>query len=95
MIRPRRVKINHRYWTLVRDRLPPDVDGRCDSPELTNKKIRVRPSLKGERGLTVTIHELLHAGQWNLDEEFVTNLAEDIGKVLWNLGYRSTDPNWP
>lgn len=50
----------------------------------------IRPGLKNRRKLEIILHELLHAADWAKDEEWVTETAEGMSKVLWNLGYRPT-----
>ena len=64
--------------------------GDCDSPQTKNKQIRVRSDLDGEERLEVIIHELLHAGGWHRDEEYVEQEAKDIAHILWRIGYRDT-----
>ena len=82
------VTILGKRWQLVRGRLPKDVDGYCDPPDKPGKCITIRKSLRGRREAEIVLHECLHAAFWNIDEETVTQVAEDISKVLWRLGYR-------
>ena len=70
------------------NRLSKDSDGNCDDPKTQPRKIRVRKSLEGRRKLEVTLHELLHASYWDLDEEAIDTTARDIAGILWRLGYR-------
>ena len=63
-------------------------DGRCDPPDRPHKTISIARRLRGERQLDVLLHELLHACNWQLDEEHITQTATDIARVLWRLGYR-------
>lgn len=69
-------------------RVPGDRDGDCDPPNVKNKTIRVRRSLRGERRLAIAIHEMLHAAGWHIDEGFVEKFAEDAARALWKDGYR-------
>lgn len=82
------ITILSRRWQLVRGRLPKEVDGYCDPPTKPGKCITIRKSLRGERELTVLVHEALHAAGWHIDEGFVTQFAEDVGRMLTRLGYR-------
>jgi len=50
--------------------------------------IRVRKDLEGEEELEVLLHEFMHAAYWDHDEEFVEEVAADLAKLLWRLGYR-------
>ena len=89
-----RVKVRGRYWNLeFVSRLPrggghQDDYGRCDSPTTEKKSILVLSKLRGRERLEILIHELFHAGCWDLDEEAVEEIAGDIARVLDNLGYR-------
>lgn len=65
--------------------------GECDAPSLPRKEIRIRSRLSGERKLEVLIHEMTHAANWHLDEEFVTAFAKDVSRALWRLGYRNQE----
>ena len=84
------ITINGKRWQLVRSRLKND-DGQCDPPDWPNKAIRIDKRLKGLHKLDTEIHEMLHAGQWNLDEEFVEKLAGDIARALYRMGYRDSE----
>ena len=82
-----RIKLRGRWWRLVREKLPPQIDGLCDP---NNRTLTIRPKLSGERELDVAIHEMLHACHDDLAEEAVTETASDIARCLWRLGYRKT-----
>lgn len=43
-----------------------------------------------KRLLATTIHEALHACDWNMSEKKVDRISKDIGSFLWRLGYRQT-----
>jgi hypothetical protein len=66
-----------------------DARGTCDPPDSPSKSIKIWRGNKGEAKLEVLIHEMIHAGNWSLDEEFIAQFAEDVARVLWKLGYRS------
>jgi len=38
--------------------------------------------------LNTTIHEAIHACDWNMAEDKVQKMANDISGFLWRLGYR-------
>lgn len=87
-----RVKILGKIWTLVFKRLSKH-DGYCDPPTQPNKQIQIDSRLKAQRLLTVTLHECLHAADWHKDEAWVEQVAEDLGRTLWRMGYRrETEP---
>ena len=69
--------------------MPADVLGQCDPPDTPGKRIAVRANLTGERRLEVLLHELLHAANWDqFSEEWVSELARDLARILWRSGYR-------
>ena len=59
------------------------ADGECDPPTQAGKQIRIASRCKGVRRLVVLLHEGLHAALWDLDEEAVTEIAEDLGRMIW------------
>jgi len=86
------VTINKKRWSLVFRRLAKN-DGECDSPTAPKKQIRISPVVvkDDERYMDTVLHELLHAGCWSLDEEFVSEYARVAAKTLHRLGFRLTD----
>ena len=77
-----RVKILGKYWNL---RFVPnmgDKNGECDAPQTARREIRIQAGLRGQALIAAIIHEALHAGNWHLDEEFVTEFSEDASRLL-------------
>lgn len=63
------------------------VYGDCGDPE-SDPNIRIADDL-GDLELEIIIHECLHASNWQiLSEEYVTDTAEDIARVLRVRGYK-------
>lgn len=57
--------------------------GACDHPSKRNKSIDIWEDLRGEECLDTIIHECLHAGAYNiLDEYFCERLGTDIARVI-------------
>ena len=86
----RRVTVLGKRWTL---KLVPKHDrrghyGLCDHPESADKTITVEANHADQRVLETVLHELLHAGCWSLDEEVVTEWAEDVARILTRLGWK-------
>lgn len=79
--------IRGRLWRVMFTRLRGQADGYCDHPATARRRIRIHSGLPAERELTVLIHEALHAGLWDLSEEAVTELAEDLSGLLTACGY--------
>lgn len=66
----------------------PQRDGECDHPNLARKEIRLRNNLGSKRKLEIALHEGLHACLWDLDEEAIEEIAHDLARMVWRLGYR-------
>ncbi|MEK6832848.1 MAG: hypothetical protein AABY32_02280 [Nanoarchaeota archaeon] len=84
-------KFNKKLYEIKLSNRTDSSDGSCDDPSTKKKTIVIKEKLNPKRKLEVFIHEALHALFWNLEEETVTNSAEDIGKFLWKLGYRKIE----
>lgn len=69
-----------------------DDHGECEDPDSTQyeiPKIRIRNDLSSLDTLVTVIHELAHGCQWrHLSEEWVSDMAEHMGRALHELGYR-------
>ena len=81
------VTVRGKRWNLVFARLK-KCFGSCDSKDVPKKKIRISNKLRGVKKLDTIIHELLHAGMWDISEECVREMATDIAKTLDKLGYK-------
>ena len=51
-------------------------------------KVEIDARLEGVSRLAITVHELIHRHQPYLDEDEVERLGEEIGKDLWESGWR-------
>jgi len=47
--------------------------------------------MSDEETLDTTIHEMLHAADWRIDEAFITQFATDAAKALIQLGWRKQE----
>lgn len=83
-----RIIIRGKSWNLRFCRLPNDRRGDCESPYDKGKTIRISKTLAGQEKLEVLLHEMLHAGVWDLSEEAVDELSTDMAQVLYKLGWR-------
>lgn len=63
-------------------------DGDIAEPTDAEKAIRVRMGLSEFDEMETYIHEFIHACCWWLDEGFVTQMAHEIARALWRLGFR-------
>lgn len=64
------------------------IDGMCDCYSANDMHIRIMVDLNTRKGITTAIHEALHACNWVSKEDKVDAVSTDIGRFLWNLGYR-------
>ena len=61
-------------------------------PGIAYPTLRIPLDGDDEVSLDTCIHECLHASARLLDEDFVTDCATDIARLLWRLGWRK-DPD--
>lgn len=77
-----RVKVLGKYWDMIFGGTAPDEDGRCDAPDIPKRKIRLRRGLRGDVLLETVIHEVVHAAAFHVDEEYVSEFAADLTRIL-------------
>ncbi len=71
---------------------PANSLGLCEHPREYRKAICIKAGLEPREELDVLLHELTHAGAFDLlDEGYVDQWATDAAKILWRLGWRKTD----
>lgn len=87
-----KIKILGKIWNLkfvkyLSGKNKVKYDGLCESPDTKDKTIYIQKGLSEQDEFETIIHECLHAASWHLDEEFITQCAADITKVLMRLNY--------
>ena len=89
-----RARLRGKYYQIVRAMLPRSTLGLCnwDTRTIT---ISTAKRVKDELELDTVIHECLHACQPDLAEETVEEVASDVARVLWRMGYRRLDSQSP
>lgn len=65
--------------------------GYCTDPKDTQRKIKIHKDLYDQEELEVTIHEMLHACFWDIDEDVIAEVGDDISRALWRIGYRKIE----
>ena len=85
-----RVKILNRYWELRFARIQGKHWARCDPFDQPNKEIVIHHRLSPVHELEAVLHEAYHAAAWYQSEEFVEEVAHDLARILWRLGWRKT-----
>lgn len=75
-----------RYRVRVVNRLKDHAD--TDAPDTPGKTIRLHSSLDGQQRLQVLLDEGIHACLFDLDNEVVQEISEDLARFLWRDGWR-------
>lgn len=72
-----------------------ELIGDCDKPTAKQKEIRLWCGLKKHPRelMKILIHECTHAADWGKDEEWITQFAEDLERILYRIGFRNTIDN--
>jgi len=65
--------------------------GYCTDPKDPQRKIKIHKNLVDQEELEVTIHEMLHACFWDIDEDVICEVGDDISRALWRMGYRKIE----
>ena len=87
-------RFNGRKYTISVDE---PYDGICAPPKRPKKHkpyIDIPDGLphgnqrRARLGLITLLHECMHAECWKMSEKQVDQIARDIGRLLWRLGYR-------
>lgn len=89
-IRGKRWRLNF-VPNLGRDEDGHEYYGKCDPPTALNKAIRVKRGLGQYAELETLVHEIIHAGQWDLSEQAVEEIGVDMTRALWRVGWRKVD----
>lgn len=74
-----RIRILGQYWNFG---FAPNMGQNYGFCDYDHRKIRVQSSLRGEKLIEIVLHELLHAAEPHLTEEFVTAYAREAAKTL-------------
>jgi hypothetical protein len=77
---------NNRYKVEVK-RLR-DRRGQCDAPTTQGKSILINPGQSGEKLLATLLDEAIHACLFEIDNDVVDEISDDIARFLWRAGYR-------
>jgi hypothetical protein len=83
-----RVRLGGKYWTLRFSPNLHDFGDMVDPGRAAGRVLRVATWQSEEERLDTTLHEAIHACRQELDEKAVTDLANDLSRLLWRLGYR-------
>lgn len=62
------------------------VVGKCDPPDKPDRTLKLAKGLKGADLAEELLHEMIHAAQWHVTEEFVREFAADYRRAAEQLG---------
>lgn len=90
----RSVTLRGKRWKFEKaGTLNKDDRGYCTDPGEKSRKIKIHKNLIGQEELEVIIHEMLHACFWDIDEDVIVQVGDDLSKALWRMGYRKEETN--
>lgn len=77
------VTIKGKRWRLKFTRLRGQYDGWCEAPTRPAKQILINSRPRSRRLVYEDIiHEALHAADWDKSEEWVSEVARDLARIL-------------
>jgi hypothetical protein len=65
--------------------------GMTDSPKVKNKTVYIDSRERGQDLLATLIDELIHCAMWDIENEVVDEISDDMANVLWRCGLRFKD----
>lgn len=65
-----------------------ELTGLCEEPHAPDKTITIDSSIGDKELLKTAIDESIHACCWPLDNDYVDQMSEAMGELLWRMGYR-------
>jgi len=84
------VTIRGKRYNLVVKKLK-TVRGMTDPPTKKNKTVFIDSEERGIELLATLIDELIHCAVWELENDVVDEISDDIAAVLWKCGLRFSD----
>jgi hypothetical protein len=85
-----RVRLGGKYWSLRFSPNLADYGNMVDPGHAAGRVLRIATWQSEEDRLDTTLHEAIHCCRQELDEKAVTDLANDLSRLLWRMGYRRT-----
>jgi hypothetical protein len=65
--------------------------GMTDSPKVKNKTVYIDSRERGKDLLATLLDELIHCAMWDIENDVVDEISDDIADVLWRCGLRFKD----
>lgn len=67
------------------------VRGLCEHPETKNKTVYIDEREKGKELLSTLIDEFIHCALWEIQNDIVDEISDDMADALWRCGLRFKD----
>ncbi len=68
-----------------------NVRGLTEHPDTKNKTVYIDSREKGKQLLATLIDEFIHCAIWELRNDVVDQISDDIANALWRCGLRFED----
>lgn len=69
--------------------------GMTEHPNTKNKTVYIDTREKGKDLLATLIDEFIHCAIWEIENDVVDEISDDIADALWRCGLRFTDEETP
>lgn len=86
------ITIRGKRYNLVVKKLK-HVRGFTEHPDTKNKTVYIDARESGKELLATLIDEFIHCGIWEIENEVVDQISDDIADALWRCGLRFKDEN--
>lgn len=84
---------NRRYRFIVKKNLikTKEARGLTDAPQTKAKAVQIDPDQTPKEMLSTLIDEFLHCAVWELRNDVVDEISDDLSHALWRCGLRFAD----
>ena len=65
-----------------------DVRGMTEHPSTKNKTVYIDEREEGKRLLATLLDEFIHCAMWEIENDVVDEISDDIAEALWRCGLR-------
>jgi hypothetical protein len=83
----RSVTIRGKRYNFVLKKLK-DARGLTEHPETKNKTVYIDPRERGKALLATLIDEFIHCAIWEIQNDIVDQISDDMADALWRCGLR-------
>jgi hypothetical protein len=65
-----------------------NIRGQTDHPDTKNKTVYIDSAERGKELLATLIDEFIHCAVWELENDVVDEISDDMAEALWRCGLR-------